>query len=137
MGLQTDYEKAKAEAWDKFRETELKDRPQWEPISNKKVFDYAFEAAYRYGVWCGVKKRSILNADGNPDHIPGATKKVDRAMIAAMAMQGIITSEIYLHTLDNKVQEEGGGEGRLSKLVAVEARYFADALIEELGKEKG
>lgn len=99
---QTDYEKAEAEAWDKFCETELKDRPQWEPISYKQVFSYAFEAAYRYGVWCGMEKAQ--HSDGNPDHIPEATKKVkdakesaetfasERTMIAAMAMQGLLSN---------------------------------------------
>lgn len=120
MGLQADYEKAKAEAWQEFYNKELKDRPQWEPISDKEVFDYAFEAAYRYGVWCGMEKAQHSQSDGNPDHIPGATKKVDRTMIAAMTMHGMLSYDANAPLKDT------------AKL-AVE---FADALIAELGEEK-
>jgi len=133
---QTDYEKAKAEAWDKFCETELKDRPQWEPISYKQVFSYAFEAAYRYGVWCGMEKAQHSQSDGNPDHIPEATKKVkdakesaetfasERTMIAAMAMQGLLNAtSVERFTLRIK-----------PSAIAEAAVEYADALIAELEK---
>jgi len=129
MDNQADYEKAKAESWRAYS-AEFGVQGSVPNIAFSRIFDYGYE-------------RGKAHAD---DHIPGATKKVadfgeevnfpTRVMIAAMAMQGIITSEMYLKTLNNKVPEEGGGEGRLAKLAAVEARYFADALIAELEKEK-
>lgn len=128
---QTDYEKAKAEAWTKFFGQELNGRPQWEPISNEDVFDCAFKAAYLY---CSMEKARPY---GNGDHIPDATKKVDRAMIAAMAVQGILSGKDLLLALNNQVNinKAKGDDTSLETIVAREAICYADALLAELGKE--
>lgn len=119
MENKTDYEKAKAEAWAEFYDEELKDRPQWEPISDKKVFDYAFESAYRYGRFVGMEEAKT-QSESEPAHIPEAGKKVDRNMIASMAMQGFLSS--------NSAIEQ-------PKFIAEAAVEYADALIAELKKE--
>jgi len=141
MDKQTDYEKARAEAWDKFRETELKDRPQWEPISNKEVFDYAFNAAYRYGVWCSMERKA---QNSQINYIPDPTKKVDRIMIAAMAMQGILSNSVMMtETAKLSLQTLSLMQGGLQptnedvqevaiKATACVAVNYADALINKL-----
>lgn len=134
---QTDYEKAKAEAWAAFYDKDLKGRPrpQWEQIDNKQVFDYAFDVAYRYGVWCGMEK---ARTGSNSDHFPDATRKVDRAMIAAMAMQGILSNQDLLLALNDQVNtnKAKGNNTSLATIVARESICYADALIAELGENE-
>jgi len=109
MGLQADYEKAKAEAWKEYHKHVVCGTD-----SHRYWFDKTFNVAYFLGK---------AHAD---DHIPEATKKVDRAMIAAMAMQGLLNAtSVERFTLRIK-----------PSTIAEAAIEYADALITELGKER-
>lgn len=44
-----DYEKARQECWDALRKELLKDEVQWEPVSRKEIFNFAFDRAYALG----------------------------------------------------------------------------------------
>jgi len=107
MDKQADYEKAKAEVWEEYHE---------HVVCNRYWFDNIFARAYHLGRAHAA------------DHIPDATKKVDRAIIAAMAMQGLLsnTKSIYI---DGETAEKS------PENVAKIAAMFADALLAELGKE--
>lgn len=129
MEIQTNYEKAKDEWWEKYHKNVVCGTD-----SHKFWFDRIFEAAYRCGTWCGMKK---AQSGSESDHIPEATKKVDRTMIAAMAMQGLLASEQYIRTLDYAItlSKKRGEAKEMTTLVAQEAVKYADALIAELKKE--
>lgn len=44
-----DYEKARQECGDALRKELLKDEIQWEPVSRKEIFNFAFDRAYALG----------------------------------------------------------------------------------------
>lgn len=65
-------------------------------------------------------------------------EKADRAMIAAMAMQGILSGKDLFLALNDQVNtnKAKGDYTSLATIVAREAICYADALIAELGKEE-
>ncbi len=127
----TDYEKALATAWNVFWDKHFRGKEDTS-IKASEVFDDAFLRGYRYGL-----ETAEAQTESEPEHIPEATKKVDRTMIAAMAMQGILASEQYIRTLDYAItlSKKCGEAKEMTTLVAQEAVKYADALIAELKKE--
>lgn len=81
----------------------------------------------------------------NDNHLPDVTRKVDRAMIAAMAMQGILgnsvmmtdTAKLSLQILAKEGQSTAAKDVSevVVKATARMAVNYADALINELNKE--
>jgi len=102
------YEKVLDEHWRRFYEKEL-NGIQFVP--NWKIFSCAFRRGYEFG-----KEQ----AGG---HIPGATKKVGRNMIAAMAMQGILSNPAFCNISTKQ------------DFVVRAALAAADALLAEFGKQ--
>jgi len=110
MDNQTDYEKAKTAAekssYKDYADSDLRkavaEPDEW--LAHK----WGFSAGYKFG-------RSQA-----ADHLPDVTEKIDRTMIAAMTMHGMLSYDANAPLKDT------------AKL-AVE---FADALIAELGEEK-
>lgn len=45
-----DYEKARQECWDALYNDLLKGEVQWQPVSRKEIFNFAFEGAYALGM---------------------------------------------------------------------------------------
>lgn len=116
MGEQTDYETEKAKWWKQYHKKVVcgaDDHRYW--------FDRIFAAAYHYGVRTGV---AAGIEEFKPSHIPDATKKVDRAMIAAMAMQGLLNAT-SVERFSLRIKPES---------IAEAAVEYADALIDELNK---
>lgn len=130
-----DYEKTKDEAWQEFiAQTNG-------PLSIKQTFDYAYDEAYRVGVLTGKYGEIAEKPEGEADHIPDTTKKVDRTMIAAMAMQGLLANAVWVQTKITHIQQEHSNDidkcgEELKREIAEDAVEFADALIMELDKEK-
>ncbi len=115
MDNKTDYEKASlATAWNVFWDKHVRGK---EDISIRvsEVFDDAFLRGYRYGLEAAGAQPESTSA-----HIPEAEKKVDRTMIAAMAMQGILASEQYIRTLDYAItlSKKCGEAKEMTTLVA-------------------
>lgn len=118
---QTNHEKAKAEFWREYHKHVVCGTD-----SHRYWFDKIFDRAYQLG-----KER-------NGDHIPDATKKIDRAMIAAMAMQGILGNQSYWVDFDKTASALRckGEDIGIRTLIAREAVGYADALIAELGEKE-
>lgn len=129
----TDYEKAKAKAWARFWDENMKGKPI-PTIRISEVFDDAFKEAYRYGRFVGMEEAKA-QPESTSNHIPEAGGKVDRTMIvetpidweqrryelAKAVIQGIWTQNYIEMTMEE---------------VAKEAIEQADALIAELKKEE-
>jgi len=92
--------------------------------------------AHKWGFSAGYK----FGRSQAADHIPDTTKKVDRAMIAAMAMQGLLSNAVWVNVKTEYIMQEYQNDDErasmLARELAEDSVEFADALIEELGKEK-
>lgn len=56
-----EYEKARQECWAALYKELLKDEVQWEPVSRKEIFNFAFDRAYALG-----KHKTKQIVDSNP-----------------------------------------------------------------------
>ena len=64
-------------------------------------------------------------------HYNGLTK---REYFAAMAMQGMLSDNSYLHSLANEIVKNGDKIVKIKNLLVRDSCSMADALIEELNK---
>ncbi len=93
----------------------------------------------------GFSVRCVRNFTKNEidlfDNILDATKKADRTMIAAMAMQGLLSNALYFQYRTEQILKEYGDDidncaEALKREISEDAVEFADALIAELRKEE-
>lgn len=151
MENQTSYERACANAWRVFLDKHEGDIRHERDI--RKALDDAFVRDYRSGFVDAKAEVEAGNARyieppmpsvPETNHIPDATKKVDRTMIAAMAMQGLLSNSTVMvemsmaakRSIETKAASPEAAEvSELAiKTAAAAAVRYADALIDELNK---
>ncbi len=87
MDNKTDYEKALATAWNVFWNKHFRGKEDTS-IKVSEVFDDAFLRGYRSGL-----EAAKAQTESEPEHIPETEKKIDRSMMAAMAMQALVACD--------------------------------------------
>lgn len=130
------YEKLKAEVWEKMRSELLANETQYEPVSRKEVFNYAFDMGYKNGAAYAPKENIFhitqkLQSDDNlgKKHAREEVVTEDnqlRLQVATAAMHGILSNKIlYEATLDAGEKHSVESKTAISRV----ALSFADALL--------